>query len=92
MLNVIVDFFYFYFYFLSQQLTNEIIEEIVSTLSAVVTEGNEVDQTGANVNEMSVIVSNIVNYISESDANITTNVSIVLNFLPPNFKLLLSRS
>ena len=68
------------------------IEEIVSTLSSIVTETNEVDQTGTNINETSVIVSNIVNYISESDVNITTNVSIVFYILPPNLKLSLNRS
>lgn len=56
----------------------------MSILSAVVSEVNEVDQTEANINKTSIIVSNIVNYISTSNASITTNVSIAL-YLTGNF-------
>ena len=59
---------------ISLQLTNEMLEEIVSTLSEIVTEGNEADQTAENINETSIVFSNIVDYISSSNANITTNV------------------
>ena len=61
---------------LCSQLLNVRIEDLVATLSEVVNEGSEVDQTETNFNTISNTLANITSsFVTDSNTTINETVS-----------------